>query len=232
MASIEDLEERIKRRESILNFLLQDIDSRIETKLKIEERQILRILNIERLEDCINKLEEKVSYRLEVLDNLLPSMENLVTSKIKSVMADYRQENDKIIETQIEFEVDNALTRSIKSIIGDYCKERYVPIKQNRLPLFNMSEISGLKEAILNGRISLLKGVEEFEREIILEALKRANNIQTHAAEILGFSRRILKYKMDKLGIEEEKIISYAKHVGLDNSNIELISDKDINEKP
>lgn len=192
----------------------------------------MRILNIERLEDCINKLEEKVSYRLEVLDNLLPSMENLVTSKIKSVMADYRQENDKIIETQIEFEVDNALTRSIKSIIGDYCKERYVPIKQNRLPLFNMSEISGLKEAILNGRISLLKGVEEFEREIILEALKRANNIQTHAAEILGFSRRILKYKMDKLGIEEEKIISYAKHVGLDNSNIELISDKDINEKP
>lgn len=38
MASIEDLEERIKRRESILNFLLQDIDSRIETKLKIERK--------------------------------------------------------------------------------------------------------------------------------------------------------------------------------------------------
>ena len=41
----------------------------------------------------------------------------------------------------------------------------------------------------------------EFEREIILDALKRTNYVQTHAATMLGISRRMLKYRMDTLGI-------------------------------
>ena len=40
-----------------------------------------------------------------------------------------------------------------------------------------------------------------FETEMILKALKKTNYVQTRAADILGISRRILKYKMDKLGI-------------------------------
>ena len=42
-----------------------------------------------------------------------------------------------------------------------------------------------------------------FETEMIVKALKRANFVQVRAAEILGISRRILKYKMDKLKINE-----------------------------
>jgi DNA-binding NtrC family response regulator len=42
-----------------------------------------------------------------------------------------------------------------------------------------------------------------FETEMIVKALKRADFVQTKAAELLGISRRILKYKMDKLGINE-----------------------------
>ena len=42
-----------------------------------------------------------------------------------------------------------------------------------------------------------------FEMEMIVKALRRANFVQTRAAEILGISRRILKYKMDKLRINE-----------------------------
>jgi len=52
-----------------------------------------------------------------------------------------------------------------------------------------------------------LKAEEEFERGIILDALKRANYVQSHAAEMLGISRRILKYKMDKLGIIQQNNI-------------------------
>ena len=51
------------------------------------------------------------------------------------------------------------------------------------------------------GGLSLEKAVMEFEREIILDALKRTNYIQTHAANLLGISRRMLKYRMDTLGI-------------------------------
>jgi len=41
----------------------------------------------------------------------------------------------------------------------------------------------------------------EFEKEIILDALKQTNYVQTRAAGLLGISRRMLKYRMDSLGI-------------------------------
>jgi DNA-binding NtrC family response regulator len=63
------------------------------------------------------------------------------------------------------------------------------------------SRSSSLRDDTLAGRLSLEKAVMEFEREIILDALKRTNYIQTHAANILGISRRMLKYRMDTLGI-------------------------------
>ena len=63
------------------------------------------------------------------------------------------------------------------------------------------SRSSSLRDDTLAGRMSLEKAVMEFEREIILDALKRTNYVQTHAANLLGISRRMLKYRMDTLGI-------------------------------
>ncbi len=65
----------------------------------------------------------------------------------------------------------------------------------------NDSRSSSLRDDTLAGRMSLEKAVMEFEREIILDALKRTNYVQTHAANLLGISRRMLKYRMDTLGI-------------------------------
>jgi DNA-binding NtrC family response regulator len=61
-----------------------------------------------------------------------------------------------------------------------------------------------LKDKARQSNVPLLKATGDFEREVILDALKKANNVQTQAAALLGISRRILKYKMDKLGIESE----------------------------
>ncbi len=47
----------------------------------------------------------------------------------------------------------------------------------------------------------LLKSVERFEKEMISAALARNNGVQTRAARELDISRRVLKYKMDKLDI-------------------------------
>jgi len=58
-----------------------------------------------------------------------------------------------------------------------------------------------LKEQALSGKISFERAVAEFERDIVIEALKKTRYVQTHAADLLGISRRILKYKMDLLGI-------------------------------
>ncbi len=47
--------------------------------------------------------------------------------------------------------------------------------------------------------------VVEFEKEIILAALKRNNFIQTRTAEYLGITRRVLKYKMDMYHIKTQE---------------------------
>ena len=51
------------------------------------------------------------------------------------------------------------------------------------------------------GAPSLSAAVEQLEHMLITDALAQAEQNQTRAAEILGTTRRILKYKMDKLGI-------------------------------
>jgi DNA-binding NtrC family response regulator len=58
-----------------------------------------------------------------------------------------------------------------------------------------------VREEVLSGHKSLSDAVDEFERDLIGEALTRTHYNQTRAASVLGTTRRILKYRMDKLGI-------------------------------
>ncbi len=60
------------------------------------------------------------------------------------------------------------------------------------------------KQAVLEGKMSFEKAEQDFQREIILAALHKVKWVQTRAAELLGISRRVLKYKMDILGISAE----------------------------
>ncbi len=53
-----------------------------------------------------------------------------------------------------------------------------------------------------NGQ-SLEDAVNTYERQLVLHALRESHGVQTRAAEILGTTRRILKYRMVKLNIED-----------------------------
>lgn len=58
-----------------------------------------------------------------------------------------------------------------------------------------------VQQSVLRGETSLSEAVDQFEQALIRRALEQAGYNQTRAAQILGTTRRILKYKMDKLGI-------------------------------
>ena len=60
-----------------------------------------------------------------------------------------------------------------------------------------------LKEDVLSGTRPLSDAVDEFERELIMKALQRTGFNQTKAALLLGTSRRILKYRIEKLKITD-----------------------------
>lgn len=98
-------------------------------------------------------------------------------------------------------ELENLIERVIALTSSEYIPANELPYSFKNIP-----KINGLKESVLDGKVSFLQAEEEFEKEVILDALKRTNYIQSHAAEILGISRRILKYKMDKLGINQNRV--------------------------
>jgi two-component system, NtrC family, response regulator AtoC len=60
-----------------------------------------------------------------------------------------------------------------------------------------------VKEDVLKGDRPLSDAVDEFERDLIVKALQKTGFNQTKAAMLLGTSRRILKYRIEKLKITE-----------------------------
>ncbi|MBI5238240.1 MAG: sigma-54-dependent Fis family transcriptional regulator [Deltaproteobacteria bacterium] len=54
------------------------------------------------------------------------------------------------------------------------------------------------------GRIDLEKTVEQFEKAMLREALKKAGGVKKKAAELLGLSFRSMRYKLSKYDIPED----------------------------
>ena len=46
--------------------------------------------------------------------------------------------------------------------------------------------------------------LEQWEDEMVQEALKRANGNKSQAARLLGLSRNALRYRLSKIGIADE----------------------------
>jgi transcriptional regulator with PAS, ATPase and Fis domain len=92
------------------------------------------------------------------------------------------------------------LENIIERVVVLSCADSIGP---NELPsvLKTTSKAEQIKQGVLDGRITFEDAERDFEKDIILEALKKTNFVQTKAADLLGISRRILKYKMDKYGI-------------------------------
>jgi len=78
------------------------------------------------------------------------------------------------------------------------------------LPSHLPTEISGSYEqevaaaALSLGSTSFQEAVADFEKSLIMAALAKSQGSQVKAAEILGTTRRVLKYRMDKLDIKQE----------------------------
>lgn len=74
---------------------------------------------------------------------------------------------------------------------------------QDQLKVINgimeVMKMEMLKDQVLQGVRPLSEAVDEFEREVMLRALKSTGFNQTKAASLLGTTRRVLRYKMEKL---------------------------------
>jgi putative PEP-CTERM system response regulator len=165
---------------------------------------------------------EDLYYRINVVPIVIPPLRDRkedIPLLIEHFINKFNVENNKMVrgfnkealELMMQYEwpgnvreLENLIERVIALTSNEYIQLSELPLSFKNIP-----KINGLKESVLDGTVSFIQAEEEFEREVILDALKRTNNIQSHAAEILGISRRILKYKMDKLGISQNKVRDY-----------------------
>ena len=74
--------------------------------------------------------------------------------------------------------------------------------------IYHRDQTASLRDEVLRGSLPLSDAVDSFERELILKALQKTGFNQTKAAALLGTSRRILRYRMEKLKISENSTFS------------------------
>ena len=197
----------------------------------IQEREFMRIGGVQsikvdvrivaatnkNLDDLVRKgqFREDLYYRINVIALFLPPLRERGEDipLLAKHFLEHRLEEER--RPRIEFGKDalDLLTRyswpgNVREL-ENFVEQAFIwsqhatQIMPEHLPTLikNDSRSSSLRDDTLAGRMSLEKAVMEFEREIILDALKRTNYVQTHAANLLGISRRMLKYRMDTLGI-------------------------------
>ncbi|MGA2526048.1 MAG: sigma-54 dependent transcriptional regulator [Smithellaceae bacterium] len=89
-------------------------------------------------------------------------------------------------------ELVNILERAVVIARNEYITTEDLPFKSA-----SPSHDSGKKSASL-----LRESVEELEKKLIAESMEKAQDNQTKAAEILGMSERMLRYKLKKYGLK------------------------------
>ena len=97
-------------------------------------------------------------------------------------------------------ELENLIERLTILTPHDMITLRDLPVNMR-----STDQTATLKEDVLTGSRPLGDVVDEFERDLIVKALQRTGFNQTKAAMLLGTSRRILKYRIEKLKISEHE---------------------------
>ena len=152
---------------------------------------------------------EDLYYRLNVFPVYLPPLRERRTDIL--LLAEYfldtysRENNKKIdristsaIDLLIQYhwpgnvrELQNCMERAVLICDGSAIKSIHLP------PTLQSSETVDS-----DNPLSLATAVENFERELIIEALKQCNGNQTKAAKYLDTSLRIINYKIHNYGID------------------------------
>jgi two-component system NtrC family response regulator len=160
------------------------------------------------------KFREDLYYRLNVVTVSIPPLRERkedIPALVEHFIRKYSLENRKKIsgvssearELLLRYsypgnvrELENFIERAVVLSKGGYLTTADLPIHIRTSESEERICVSK-KEASLNDTLDTL------ERGLILSALKEAGGVQTRAAEMLGISERVLRYKLRKYKIRE-----------------------------
>ena len=170
------------------------------------------------------KFREDLYYRLNVIPIFLPALRErtgdiplLVNRFLKSSNDENRKNVKYISDEAMKYlmsygwpgnvrELENAVTRAVILCKADTITPELFPIPGTRahpvLQDFNPPDpMSSLEDGSADG--TLPHQVEDLEKRMIGDVMKKTSGSQRQAAKILGITERILGYKLKKYGLRE-----------------------------
>jgi two-component system NtrC family response regulator len=169
------------------------------------------------LEEGIKKgtFREDLYYRLNVVTISLPPLRERkedIPLLVEHFLEKYNRENKKNVTSlskeakdllmRYDYpgnirELENIIERAVVLCRGDTLTTQELPLNLKDSKVEAALERAG-------ERRSLPGTLEEIERQLISQALGRSGGVQTKAADELGISERVLRYKMKKYRISEK----------------------------
>ncbi len=169
------------------------------------------------LEEDMKKgqFREDLYYRLNVISIFLPPLRERredIPTLIDHFLKKYSELNQKKVfdltkEARMLLlrysypgnvrELENLIERAVVLCRGEVITTQDLP--------FHLQEERSERHWMPSGKAkSLPESLDEIERDLILKALHQSQGVQTKAAESLGISERVLRYKIKKYGIRQE----------------------------
>jgi DNA-binding NtrC family response regulator len=97
-------------------------------------------------------------------------------------------------------ELQNVIERACALALGSQLEASDIQLDSPRNRVFSSSGAASDRDRFLPDGMTL----DQWEDEMIREALKRAGGNKSQAARLLGLSRNALRYRLSKIGIEDE----------------------------
>ena len=148
---------------------------------------------------------EDLYFRLNVLELIIPPLRE----RREDILELIKYFFEKYCFKEMSFDSD-AMSQLVKYNFPGNVRElehliqRLVTLVRGKVIRFRDLPPAIREKQIHTGRLN--ERLERLEREMIVLALEEHDWVQTRAAESLGISERVLRYKMNKAGIEGKKI--------------------------
>ncbi len=161
------------------------------------------------------QFREDLYYRINVVPLRIPPLRQrkndihpLVNHILNKICADdegpLKRISKEALELLMEYrwpgnvrELENVIERCVAFSNGDAIGVDDLPVKIRSL---QMDTAALDRDFVENGK-SLSETIEEFEKKMIVNALKRTRGNKTKAAKTLRITRKMLRYKVDKYGL-------------------------------